>query len=63
MEKMAIKVVSLVQRNGIVVARARAEAEQARIGVEVWFTVPPRAATRELWQEAKDEVLRYLDPA
>ncbi len=37
MEKMQINLISVVERQGSVVARARAQAEQARISVEVWF--------------------------
>ncbi len=63
MEKMQISLISLVQRNGIVVARARVEAEQARIWVEVWFPRPPGATNAALWDEAYDRVLTVLDPA
>lgn len=41
MESMTIHLVSVVECNGQVVARARAEADQARIHIEVRFTPPP----------------------
>lgn len=63
MEKMQISLISVVQRNGIVVARARAEAEQARIWVEVQFIPPTGARGAELWARAIDEALKYLDIA
>lgn len=60
---MQIYVVSVREVGGDVRARARVVAEQARIAVEVWFAAPPGATKRELWCEARDQVLRYLDPA
>ena len=62
MEKMRVSVISVIERNGIVVARARVEAEKARIWVEIPFTPQLEATKANLWQEAHDQVLRYLDP-
>ena len=61
MERMQISVVSVVERDGVVVARARANAAQARIWIEVCFKAEPVGA--DLWLQARDNVLRYLDPA
>ena len=52
---------SVVARNGVVRARARATADAARISVEVWCMSEPAMSRRELWERARDEVLRYLD--
>lgn len=60
MERMQISLVSVVEHDGEVVAWAKVEAEKARIWVEVWFTP---TTTENLWCRARDEVLRYLDPA
>ena len=59
LERMHISRISVVQRNGIMVARARAEAKDARIWLEV-IIIPPSGA--DIWGMARDEVLRYLDP-
>jgi hypothetical protein len=59
---MQITVVSLRERDGMVVARARADAEHALIRLEVRF-VRPLLTKAELWDYARWEVLRYLDPA
>ena len=63
MESMTIHLISLVNRDGQIHARARATAEQARITVEVWFEGEPGASKRDLWREARDRVLAVLDPA
>ena len=60
---MTIHVLSVVARNGVVRARARASAAEARLSVEVWFRNESAMTTRELWARARDEVLRYLDAA
>ena len=61
MEKMQISLISVVHRKGILVARARAEAKQVRIWVEVCFEQESGGAG--VWCQARDKVLRYLDPA
>ena len=63
METMRITVQSIVEQEGCYRARARAVARNAAIRLEVTFVVHPHAARREIWEQAKDEVLRYLDPA
>ena len=63
MESMTVHLLSLVERGDIVEARARVLAAQARLHVHIWFARPIRATKRELWQRARDEVLRYLDVA
>jgi hypothetical protein len=55
-------VLSLQERDGMVVARARADAENAVIRLEVRFA-HPLLRKSALWERAYDEVLRYLDPA
>lgn len=62
MEPMLIHLLSVRQDRGEVRVRARAVAAQARISIEVWFDSPPATTKRELWEEARDQVLRYLDP-
>ncbi len=63
MEEMQISLISVVERNGSVVARARADAEQAWIWVEVRFSAQLNATQADLWHLGYDYVLRYLDPA
>jgi hypothetical protein len=63
MEAMAIQLVSVIVREGRAVARARAVAAEARISIEVSFSVPPGLSRSDLWECARDEVLRYLDLA
>ena len=63
MEKMQISVLRVREQQGHVVALARAEAEQARIWIEVRFVAPMNARPSELWQMGYDHVLTYLDPA
>ena len=63
MEFMQINVLSLREHNGKVVARARADAPRARIWLELTVPVDPGAGQQEKWQAARDEALKYLDPA
>lgn len=63
MEPMRIEIESLVVENQCVEARARAVAEAADIRLTVRFPRPPSATLREIRGLARDEVLRYLDPA
>ena len=60
---MTIHLLSVRVADGRVRARARAVAAHARISVEVSFSVRTGTPCAELWQRARDEVLRYLDPA
>jgi hypothetical protein len=62
MEKMQITVLSLREEQGQVVAGARAAARDATVHLQGWFDRPTGAVRQELWQEARDQVLRYLDP-
>ena len=59
---MHIAVLSIRERDGQIVAYARAVAENAVIHLQVQFT-RPLATKAELWEVARDEVLRYLDVA
>lgn len=63
MEAMNIKVEKLIECDGWIVAQARATARHAEIQLQVRFEPPSDATHFELRQVAKDEVLRYLDPA
>jgi len=63
MERMIIKVISVVEHNGRHPAGACATAQDAKISLEVTFAAHPEASKSELWDRARDEVLRYLDPA
>ena len=58
---MQITVLSLLERDGMVVARARADAVNATIRLEVRF-VRPLLPKADLWDYARWEVLKYLDP-
>lgn len=59
---MQIDIVSIVECNGRYCARARAKAQDATIWLEVTFVAHPEASRAELWDRARNEVLRYLDP-
>ena len=61
MEKMKVEVISVVEKDGLIRARARAEAEQARIWVEVQFRLTPE--NENIWSKSRSEVLKYLDLA
>jgi hypothetical protein len=62
-EPMTIHLLSVVVRDGRAIARARAVAVEARISIEVWFVVRANVRRKDLWQRARDEMLRYLDPS
>ena len=62
MEKMTITILSVAQCDGHYRARARAVAQDATVTVEVRFTISSGISKAMLWKQAKDEVLRYLDP-
>lgn len=61
MERMDITVLSVTRRSGQI--RARATARDAKISLEVTFAAHPEASDGEIWQQARGEVLRYLDLA
>ena len=61
MENMTVSVVSVVENNGRVRARARAVAQDATIMIEVRFHVDKGASKADLWLEARYQCLRYLD--
>ena len=63
MEAMKMKVEKLTERDGWIVAQARATARHAELQLQVRFEPPSEATHSELRQIARDEVLRYLDPA
>lgn len=63
MENMTINLISVVDKNGDVRALARATAQDAKISLEVTFAAHPGASESELWERARDEVMRYLDSA
>lgn len=60
MEKMQITILSVRQCNGTAVVRACATARKARIHLEVGFE---SSKQRDIWDEARLEVLRFLDIA
>ena len=60
---MQIIIVSVLTHDGHVRCRARATAQDAKIILEVTYAAHPEASDGELWQQARDEVLRYLDIA
>ena len=63
MEQMHITVISIVEHGGRYSARARAEAQDAEIMVEVCFKTDERVSDAKLWLKARDQCLRYLDIA
>ena len=63
MEYMAISVMSVVEHDGQIHARARATARDARISLEVTFEAGFHTSQEDVWQQERDEVLRYLDVA
>lgn len=60
---MQIKIESLVVENQCIEARARAVAKAADIQLTVRFPRPSSATMTQIHDLARDEVLRYLDPA
>ncbi len=63
MESMQFDILSVVASDRLYRARARATAQDARITLEVTFVAYPEASRSELWDRARDEVLRYLASA
>lgn len=63
MEVMRIFIKSVVERDGRCRGRARAVAECATICVEVTFELDRKATRADIWERARDEVLRCLDIA
>lgn len=63
MERMRIEIGSLLVRGAVVHAYARASAQDADIQLTVRFACSTSASLSELHRKARDEVLRYLDPA
>lgn len=63
MEPMRIEIEALALRKKWVYCRARASAPDANIRLVVRFCRPELATTPEIRELARDEVLRYLDPA
>ena len=63
MERLDVTVFSVVERDGRYRARARAVAKDARIMIEVRFQADEGVSRSDLWQEARDQCLRYLDVA
>ena len=63
MEPMNVTLISVFNKEGNVRARARATAQHATINIEVCFHADEGASRAELWLEARDQCLRYLDVA
>ena len=63
MEPMRITILTVRKRDGMFVARAVAVAAAARIHLEVKFLPRAGSTAADQWNRARDEVLRYLDPA
>ena len=63
MEQMTIELVSVTECKGSYLAIALADALDARITIIVRFESDQNSPPTELWQRARDEVLRYLDIA
>ena len=63
MEPLNIYVISIIDCGNYFRARARATAQDAKITLEVTFATHPESSKSELWDPARDKVLRYLGPA
>ena len=63
MEPMRIEIESLEVRNPYVEVHARAIAQAADIRLKVRFRRPSFTTMTQIRDLARDEVLRYLDPA
>jgi hypothetical protein len=63
MEPMKVTLISMIKKEGKIHARARAEAQYATINIEVTFEARLHSSREDCWQQARDEVLRYLDVA
>ena len=63
MVRMKIWLDSVSQHDEIATVVANAVAERAQIRLIVRFTAPVGASYAELWSQAYDEVLSYLDIA
>ena len=63
MEAMQVSVVSVTNIGGKVACRAYAVANEALIRIDVLFSVDSNASRSDVWNRARDEVLRYLDIA
>ena len=60
MERMNVTVMSVIEKSGQYKARARAEADQAKIWIEIQFQ---RSCDQNVWAASRIEVLRFLDIA
>lgn len=63
MEKMQIQIDRVSRRKDKATAWATILAADARIAIAVRFRTHANCSGIELWQRARDEILRYLDPA
>lgn len=65
MEPMTIRLISAVEKDGIVRAKLRATVPGlgTRVWLEVRFRPPPRTGRAQWMEEAYDRALRVLDPA
>lgn len=65
MEEMTIRLISLVERDGHIRARLRAEAPAlgVRAWLEVGFSAPANSQRADWAEEAYDRALSVLDPA
>lgn len=61
MEPMRITILSIQEHGGQVVTHARAEADAATIHLRVHFAKPCGITWDDMWDRARDEVLKYLD--
>ena len=63
MEPIMITLLSVVEIEGEIRARARAMAQDATIMIEVRFRTDEETSTPEHWKQARDQCLRYVDVA
>ena len=62
MEHITIRLLDVRRRERKAVALTVARTEHARLLIEVRFDASDDLTSREYWQLAYDQVLRYLDP-
>lgn len=63
MVQMQIEIISVIRRDEIVRAFAKARSEKAEICLRVEFPAPMENRKASDWQLARDVVLDHLDPA
>jgi hypothetical protein len=63
MERMVVRILTVDRQGRQVIVKAYVVARRAHIVMKVWFYCAPTLSQAEILEQARDEVLRYLDPA